>query len=74
MIKEPFQFGHMELKNRLVMPPMATYYSDEQGHVTDKLLAYYEARARGGSIGLIIVEHAFVAQVGKARKNQLSIS
>ncbi|MBR6351312.1 MAG: NADH:flavin oxidoreductase [Firmicutes bacterium] len=74
MIKEPFRFGHMELKNRLVMPPMATYYCDAQGQVTDKILDYYGARAKGGNIGLIIVEHAFITQVGMAKKNQLSIS
>jgi len=74
LIKEPIRFGHILLKNRLVMPPMATYYSDEEGQVTDKLLEYYSARAKGGNIGLIIVEHAFIEQLGKARKNQLSIS
>ena len=74
MIKQAIKFGKTELKNRLVMPPMATYYCDAEGQVTDKLLEYYGARAEGGNIGLIIVEHAFITKVGMARKNQLSIS
>lgn len=52
---EPGQIGHMQLKNRLVMPPMGTGYHDEGGYVSQRLIDYLEARARGG-VGLIIVE------------------
>ena len=34
--------------NRIVMPPMTTRGSDEEGHVTDQTVAYYMARVRGG--------------------------
>src|SRR5215213_6255474 len=37
------------------MPPMTTRLSDPEDHVTADLIAYYEARARGGA-GLITVE------------------
>jgi 2,4-dienoyl-CoA reductase-like NADH-dependent reductase (Old Yellow Enzyme family)/thioredoxin reductase len=43
------------LKNRIVMPPMGTNYAEAGGAVSERMLDYYEARARGGT-GLIIVE------------------
>jgi len=52
---EPTQIGEMQLKNRIVMPPMATIYANEDGSVSQRTIDYYEARARGG-VGLIIVE------------------
>jgi len=53
-IFKPVQIGQMQLKNRIVMPPMGTGYAAEQGYVSQRLIDYYEARARGGA-GLIIV-------------------
>ena len=37
------------------MPPMGTGYAADQGYVSQRLIDYYEARARGG-VGLIIIE------------------
>lgn len=54
-IFEPTNIGHMQLKNRIVMPPMGTNYAEKGGAVGQRTLDYYEARARGG-VGLIIVE------------------
>jgi 2,4-dienoyl-CoA reductase-like NADH-dependent reductase (Old Yellow Enzyme family)/thioredoxin reductase len=52
---EPTNIGRMKLKNRIVMPPMGTNYAEAGGAVSQRMLDYYEARARGG-VGLIIVE------------------
>ncbi len=49
------KIGKMEVPNRLVVPAMATMYADEDGKITDRLIAYHEAKARGGW-GLIITE------------------
>jgi len=49
------RIGKMQLKNRIVMPPMGTGYHDEGGFVSQRLIDYLEARARGG-VGLIIIE------------------
>ena len=52
-IFKPGKIGKMEVPNRLVVPAMATMYADEDGKITDRLIAYHEAKARGGW-GLII--------------------
>jgi len=54
-IFEPSNIGQMQLKNRIVMPPMGTNYAEAGGAVSERMIDYYEARARGG-VGLIIVE------------------
>ncbi|MBN1689786.1 MAG: FAD-dependent oxidoreductase [Dehalococcoidia bacterium] len=52
---QPVKIGKLEIKNRLSVPPMATGFAAEDGGVSDRLITYHEARARGG-FGLIIVE------------------
>lgn len=52
---EPTSIGRMQVKNRIVMPPIGTFYAEKDGAVGQRMLDYYEARARGGT-GLIIVE------------------
>lgn len=69
----PGNVARLQLKNRLVMAPMATNYASSQGEVTDTLLDYYRERARGG-VGLIIVEAACIdAPVGREGLNQLNV-
>jgi 2,4-dienoyl-CoA reductase-like NADH-dependent reductase (Old Yellow Enzyme family)/thioredoxin reductase len=62
----------MTLKNRVVMPPMCTNYATIGGAVTDRLIGYYTARARGG-VGLINVEFAYVHPAGKVFDHMLGI-
>jgi 2,4-dienoyl-CoA reductase-like NADH-dependent reductase (Old Yellow Enzyme family) len=69
----PARIGKLLVKNRIVMSPMLVSYGSPDGQVTDNLLAYYEARARGGA-GLIIVEAACVDNpTGRESFRQLSI-
>ncbi len=70
---EPFRIGQMELRNRIVMPPMGTNYAGEEGYVTERLKSYYEARARGGA-GLIIIENTNIHPAGRTVSNHLEIS
>lgn len=65
---------NLELKNRLVMPPMASARSGQDGSVTPFLCSYYEERAHGGNIGLVITEHAFISPEGRASAGQLSVA
>ena len=54
----PFKIRDIEVKNRIVMPPMRTdLASVNDNMVTERLIDYYVERAKGG-VGLIIVEHA----------------
>ena len=71
---EPIAIHDLILKNRLVMPPMATAKADETGCVTDAVCAYYQERARYSKIGLIITEHSYVSQQGKAHPGQTSLA
>ena len=73
-LAEPLQAGPIKINNRLVMPPMASGKADDYGIVTTELLDYYQEKTDGGYIGLVIVEHAFIRQDGKASHNQLSIA
>ena len=73
MLLNAIQIGSLTLKNRLVMPPMATGKTDA-GHVTEELISHYRDRARFSDPGLIILEHAFIAPAGRANAGQLSIA
>src|SRR4030042_2098933 len=69
----PGRIGNLEIKNRLVMPPMATNYALKDGTVTDRQIDYYEERAKGGA-GLVIVEVSCVdSPVGKGLGKQIAI-
>lgn len=47
--------GPLEVKNRLVMAPVATRLASEIGGVTQRQIDYYAERAKGG-VGAVIVE------------------
>jgi len=68
----PARIGPVEIKNRIVMPPMTTRTADEDGFVTDDSLAYYMARVRGGT-GLITVEMASPEKAGRHRRHEIGI-
>lgn len=64
--------GNISLENRIIMPPLASGKATEDGFVTDKIISYYEERAKT-KLGLIIIEHAFVSIDGQASFNQLGV-
>lgn len=59
---EKGKIGRVIIKNRCVMMPMGTVYADKDGMATERLVTYYEERARGG-IGLIINEYTGVDDI-----------
>ena len=67
-----FQIGNLKLKNRIVMPPMATNFAGEDGSVNERHIAYYVRRARGG-VGYITFEHTGVLKQGRAFPNMALI-
>ena len=73
MIEQTIQVGNLQLRGRIVMPPMATEQADG-GLVTPGMGAYYAARAKNPEIGLIITEHSYIEMRGKASRGQVSIA
>jgi len=69
---EPFKIKSMELKNRIVLPPMVDNYSTEDGFVTQRVLDNYAARARDGW-GLIIVHGIYVSFDGRVLIRHMGI-
>lgn len=57
---EPGKIGCLELKNRIIMPPMATSFPTLWGEANDTLREYLKARAKGGA-ALIFTESVLVA-------------
>ena len=68
----PMSIGGVELRNRIVMPSMTTRLADREGHVTDATIAYFKARAAGGT-ALITVEMASPERSGRHRARELGI-
>ena len=64
-LNQPLFVKGMQLRNRLVMPPMVTNFASEDGAVTNRMIRYYSERAKGG-VGLIIVEMTYPHVTGKA--------
>lgn len=69
---EPIKIRDMELRNRVILPAMGTRMANEKSEITERLVNYHEARAKGGC-GLNIVEVAAV-HTPSAPANFVSIS
>lgn len=69
----PFKCKDLELKNRIVMPPMCQYSAtNKDGKPTDWHLIHYTSRAIGGT-GFIIVEMTDVEPDGRISDYDLGI-
>lgn len=51
----PGRIGTLQLRNRIIMPPLVTGYCTEEGFVTERLKAFHRERAKSGA-GLNMVE------------------
>ncbi len=71
---EPLNSGNIRLRNRLVMPPIATEKSQGEGLVSPELLAYYDEKTKGGYFGLVVTEHSYIQKVGQASVHQVSLA
>ena len=68
-IFEPIKIGNVELKNKLIVPPMVTNFCTEDGIITERFIKYHEARAQGGW-GLITIEQTAISKTGKGHPCQ----
>lgn len=71
---KPLEKGKLTLKNRLIMPPMATSKAESDGKISKEIIDYYDEKSKGGFISLVIIEHSFIMQQGKASPRQLSVA
>ncbi|MDQ1350858.1 MAG: dehydrogenase [Acidobacteriota bacterium] len=68
-----FKLKSVEIKNRVVMPPVVSFgWADENGYVDDRHVKHYEERAEGGA-GMIIVEATCVKKDGRIVNSQPGI-
>ncbi len=67
----PLSVGGLDLKNRIVLPPMQMGKAGENGEVTEVLIDHY--RQYTSDVGLIVVEHSFVLPGGRYASGQLGI-
>jgi 2,4-dienoyl-CoA reductase-like NADH-dependent reductase (Old Yellow Enzyme family) len=68
---DPIEIGSFKLRNRIVMPPMATGLATGIGEVTDRMVAHYVDRSN--DLGLLIMEHSYVSLEGRLSLNQPGI-
>ncbi|MGI6666076.1 MAG: tRNA-dihydrouridine synthase [Bacillota bacterium] len=78
LLFSPFKIGNLTLRNRIVMPPMATAIEgpggscEDTGLPSEATVAYYAERAQK-QVGMVIVEHTYITKRGKAHKGQLGL-
>ena len=74
MLSSPMKIGTCEIKNRIVLPPMLMGFGQFDGKPTEKMMNYYEERAKGGC-GLIMTEITRINdQTGAGAFAQLAVS
>ena len=61
---EPIMIGGLEIKNRIVFPPISCELANPDGTISAEMMEFYGERARGG-VGLVIVETTYIDRRGK---------
>ncbi|MBI4082110.1 MAG: NADH:flavin oxidoreductase [Candidatus Lambdaproteobacteria bacterium] len=70
---EPVVIESLQLRNRIVFSPFIENMANRDGTVSPQQIEYYTTVARDGA-GAVIVESAYVSNLGRAHFNQLGIS
>ena len=61
----PAKIGNVTLKNRILKAPQSSGMNNKDGTVSERAIRYYSEQAAGGA-GCIIVEYAYVDEIGAA--------
>ena len=73
-LRSRVHIGNLELRNRIAMAGMGVEVCEDDGFVGDRMVAYYEERAKGG-VGLVITEVGAVAYPrGATTSHQIGLS
>ena len=68
----PYQIKNLTLKNRIVLPPLASFLIEKGGAITDQAVEHYRRRAAGGP-AMVIMEACAVSPEGVVSENQARI-
>jgi 2,4-dienoyl-CoA reductase-like NADH-dependent reductase (Old Yellow Enzyme family)/thioredoxin reductase len=68
----PFQIKNLTLKNRIVLPPLASFLIEKGGAITDRAIEHYRRRAAGGP-AMVIMEACAISPEGVVSENQARI-
>ena len=68
----PFRIKNLTLKNRIVLPPLASFLIEKGGAITDRAVEHYRRRAAGGP-AMVIMEACAVSPEGVVSENQARI-
>ena len=68
----PYRIKTIELKNRIVMAPLASFLIEKEGWVTEKTIEHYRLRAAGGP-AMVIMEACAVSPEGIVSHHQARI-
>ncbi len=68
----PFVLKDLEFKNRIVMPPLASFLIEDDGTVTQKAVEHYRLRAAGGC-AMVIIEACAISPEGVVSHHQARI-
>jgi 2,4-dienoyl-CoA reductase-like NADH-dependent reductase (Old Yellow Enzyme family)/thioredoxin reductase len=68
----PYRIKGLELKNRIVMAPLASFLIENEGWITDKTIEHYRLRAAGGP-AMVIMEACAVSPEGIVSHHQARI-
>lgn len=70
----PGRIGTLELRNRIFMSPMGSNLAEEDGSCGERILRYYEARAKGGAALVTMGSVGVAWPRGSGNARQVAIS
>lgn len=73
MINQSISIQNKNVRNRVIVPAMASQTADANGFVTLQTLNHYERLSESGA-GILFVEYSFVDVSGRSEPNQLGAS
>jgi len=68
----PFKIKNLQLKNRIVMPSVASFLVEPDGTMNERAVEHYRLRASGG-VGMVITEACAVSPEGVVSAHQARI-
>jgi 2,4-dienoyl-CoA reductase-like NADH-dependent reductase (Old Yellow Enzyme family)/thioredoxin reductase len=68
----PYRVKDLTLKNRIVLPPLASFLIEKGGGITERAVEHYRRRAAGGP-AMVIMEACAVSPEGVVSENQARI-